>query len=73
MYNLKIQINPQKVRSSNNSEVSVSSNKYYTVDYIKAAINNKGCDENVNKYFFIDDNGNNVYVYSDHVINKTQD
>lgn len=73
MYNLKIQINPQKVRSSDNSEVTVSSEKYYTVEYIKAAINNKGCDENVSKYFFNDDNGNKVFVYSDHVLNKTND
>lgn len=73
MYNLKIQINPQKVKSSDDCEVSVSSNKYYSVDYIKAAINNKGCDENVSKYFFIDDKGNRVFIYSDQILAKTQD
>lgn len=73
MYNLKIQINPNKVKSPNDEYVAVSSDKYYSVEYIKAAINYKGCDENVDKYFFNDDNGNRVYVYSEHVLSKTQD
>lgn len=73
MYNLKIQINPQKVKSTDNSNITVSANKYYSVEYVKAAINQKGCDENVNKYFFNDDNGNRVYTFSHHVLDKTQD
>lgn len=73
MYNLKIAVNPKKVKSNDSKEVSISPDKYYPVECVKAAINLKGCDEGNCKYYFADDNGNPVYVYKEWVVGRSND